>query len=95
MNIRLSGSAATAAAPTTLSPTSLIIDWTCIVAFFCFFHNSCMDIFCSDVYYSLIFNPCSSGEKAQHMPYEVQVTVPIENYAPIEFTLAKTCSMFF
>lgn len=59
LKIRLSGSAATAAAPTTLSPTSLIIDWTC--------------------------------EKAQHMPYEVQVTVPVENYAPIEFTLAKTC----
>ncbi|KAI5684148.1 hypothetical protein M9H77_05376 [Catharanthus roseus] len=59
LKIQLSGSAATAAAPTTLSPSSLIIDWAC--------------------------------EKAQGMPYEVQVTVPVENYDPVQFTLVKKC----
>lgn len=34
LKIQLSGSAATAAAPTTLSPSSLIIDWACIVSSF-------------------------------------------------------------
>ncbi|KAL0344293.1 UNVERIFIED_CONTAM: hypothetical protein Sangu_1316700 [Sesamum angustifolium] len=30
-------------------------------------------------------------EKARDTPYEVEITIPIENYDPIQFTLAKMC----
>ncbi|KAL3527147.1 hypothetical protein ACH5RR_011803 [Cinchona calisaya] len=30
-------------------------------------------------------------EKARDTPYEVEVTIPIENYNPVQFTLAKSC----
>lgn len=59
LQVRLSGSAAAARAPTTLSPTILTIDWTC--------------------------------ESISDKPYEVEITIPIENYDPIRFILAKTC----
>ncbi|KAK6798058.1 hypothetical protein RDI58_005760 [Solanum bulbocastanum] len=50
LKVTLSGSAATGESPTTLSPTSLLIDWRCDVA--------------------------------RDNPYEVEVTIPIENYDP-------------
>ncbi|KAI8017396.1 hypothetical protein LOK49_LG04G01168 [Camellia lanceoleosa] len=30
-------------------------------------------------------------EKAQDTPYEVEITIPVESYAPIQFTLTKMC----
>ncbi|KAG5623433.1 hypothetical protein H5410_008651 [Solanum commersonii] len=59
LKVTLSGSAATGGSPTTLSPTSLLIDWRCDVA--------------------------------RDNPYEVEVTIPIENYDPVQFTLTKMC----
>lgn len=31
------------------------------------------------------------GEKARDTPYEVVITVPVEGYEPIQFSLAKMC----
>ncbi|CAI9110845.1 OLC1v1010936C4 [Oldenlandia corymbosa var. corymbosa] len=59
LEVRLSGSGSTGGAPTTLSPSTLLIDWTC--------------------------------EKARDSPFEVEVTIPVENYDPVQFTLAKRC----
>jgi hypothetical protein len=33
----------------------------------------------------------SSGEKARDTPYEVNVSIPIEGYEPIQFILTKMC----
>ncbi|GAB4847476.1 hypothetical protein Ancab_026534 [Ancistrocladus abbreviatus] len=57
--VQLSGSGAAGRPPTTLSPSILIVDWTC--------------------------------EVAQSEPYEVEFTIPVENYEPIRFTLTKIC----
>lgn len=35
-----------------------------------------------------------SGERAHDSPYEVEITIPIENYDPIQFTFAKMCGEF-
>ncbi|GMH06502.1 hypothetical protein Nepgr_008342 [Nepenthes gracilis] len=59
LEVRLSGSGAAGRPPTTLSPTILIVDWTCVVA--------------------------------QDTPFEVEFTIPVENYEPIQFTLTKFC----
>ena len=31
------------------------------------------------------------GEKARDKPYEVNITIPVLNYAPVQFTFAKLC----
>ncbi|XP_008795977.1 uncharacterized protein LOC103711559 isoform X2 [Phoenix dactylifera] len=59
LEARLSGSAASGSAPTTLSPTILNIDWRC--------------------------------EIARSTPYEINISIPVEDYDPIEFTLTKLC----
>lgn len=59
LEVQLSGSGAAGKPPTTLSPTILIVDWTC--------------------------------RKARDTPYEVEITIPVENYEPIQFTLTKMC----
>ncbi|EEF40784.1 conserved hypothetical protein [Ricinus communis] len=59
LEVRLSGSGATGTPPTTLSPTMLILEWTC--------------------------------QEVRHAPYEVNVTIPIEGYEPVQFFLAKMC----
>ncbi|XP_022879777.1 uncharacterized protein LOC111397218 isoform X1 [Olea europaea var. sylvestris] len=59
LEVKLSGSGANGSPPTTLSPTTILVDWRC--------------------------------EKARDNPYEVEFTIPIENYDPIQFTLAKKC----
>lgn len=32
-----------------------------------------------------------SGEKTRDTPYEIELTIPVEGYEPIQFTLAKMC----
>ncbi|PNY11190.1 hypothetical protein L195_g007793, partial [Trifolium pratense] len=59
LGVSLSGSAASGKAPTTLSPTMLIVDWRC--------------------------------EIARNTPYEVNITIPVEGYEPIQFVLTKMC----
>uniref|UniRef100_A0A7C9DRQ6 Uncharacterized protein n=1 Tax=Opuntia streptacantha TaxID=393608 RepID=A0A7C9DRQ6_OPUST len=59
LEVQLSGSGAAGKPPTTLTPTVLIVEWTC--------------------------------GKARDTPYEVGITIPIENYEPIQFTLTKMC----
>ncbi|KAL8143402.1 LOW QUALITY PROTEIN: hypothetical protein V2J09_016434, partial [Rumex salicifolius] len=59
LELQLSGSAVAGRAPTTLTPSTLVIDWKCVVA--------------------------------QNMPYEVEITIPIENYEAVQFTLTKMC----
>lgn len=39
----------------------------------------------------LIFFPPSSGEKASDGPYQVNVTIPVEGFEPIQFILTKMC----
>ncbi|XP_010526775.1 PREDICTED: uncharacterized protein LOC104804245 [Tarenaya hassleriana] len=59
LEVKLSGSSSTGNHPTTLSPTTLVLDWKC--------------------------------EKSRQTPYEVNVTIPVEGYGPIEFFLTKIC----
>uniref|UniRef100_A0A7N0UGC6 AT4G36440-like protein n=1 Tax=Kalanchoe fedtschenkoi TaxID=63787 RepID=A0A7N0UGC6_KALFE len=59
LEVKLSGSGASGIAPTTLSPTMLIVDLTC--------------------------------ERARNNPYEVNITIPVDGYEPIQFTLTKLC----
>ncbi|CAM8902300.1 unnamed protein product [Rhodiola kirilowii] len=59
LEVTLSGSVTSGIAPTTLSPTMLIVDWTC--------------------------------EQARDNPYEVDITIPVDGYEPIQFTLTKLC----
>ncbi|KAH6810196.1 G-protein coupled receptor [Perilla frutescens var. frutescens] len=59
LDVKLSGSGASGSPPTTLSPTTIIVDWRC--------------------------------EKARDAPYVVEITIPVENYDPIQFTFAKIC----
>ncbi|XP_073105586.1 uncharacterized protein [Elaeis guineensis] len=59
LEVRLSGSAASGSAPTTLSPTILNIDWRC--------------------------------EIARDTPYVINISIPVEDYDPIEFILTKLC----
>lgn len=43
--------------------------------------------------HNLLFNfVFFSGEEARDTPYEVNVTIPVEGYEPIQFTLTKMCS---
>lgn len=37
----------------------------------------------------------SSGLTALDTPYEVNITIPVESYDPIQFTLTKVCSKFY
>ncbi|CAM8905209.1 unnamed protein product [Rhodiola kirilowii] len=59
LEVTLSGSVTSGIAPTTLSPTMLIVDWTC--------------------------------EQARDNPHEVDITIPVDGYEPIQFTLTKLC----
>ncbi|XP_077244260.1 G-protein coupled receptor [Tasmannia lanceolata] len=59
LEVKLSGSGADGSPPTTLSPSTLIVNWRC--------------------------------EKAHDSPYEVAISIPLEGYEPIEFTLTKIC----
>ncbi|KAF8410554.1 hypothetical protein HHK36_003085 [Tetracentron sinense] len=59
LEVGLSGSGATGSPPTTLSPTTLILDWRC--------------------------------EKVSDTPYDVVITIPVEGYESIQFTLTKMC----
>ncbi|KAK3410379.1 hypothetical protein EUGRSUZ_J02381 [Eucalyptus grandis] len=59
LDVKLSGSAMTGRYPTTLSPTTLILDWRC--------------------------------ETPRDSPYEVEITVPVDSYEPVHFTLSKIC----
>ncbi|KAK6237415.1 hypothetical protein QUC31_002884 [Theobroma cacao] len=67
LEVKLSGTAATGKLPTTLSPSTLLVDWRCI--------------------YTITF----SSVKAHNTPYEVNITIPVDGYEPIEFVLTKTC----
>lgn len=40
------------------------------------------------------FPPAIAGEKARDTPYEVEITIPVHNYEPIQFTLTKMCSKY-
>lgn len=86
LEVRLSGSGATGKPPTTLSPTVLIVDWRCIDS--CsnttFLINNLLNLFNFFVFFS-------AGEKARDTPYEVNVTIPVEGYEPIQFILTKMC----
>lgn len=59
LEIGLSGSAASGVAPTTLSPSVLLLNWRC--------------------------------ERIHDSPYEIYISIPVEGYDPIEFTLTKFC----
>ncbi|OMO56970.1 hypothetical protein CCACVL1_26116, partial [Corchorus capsularis] len=59
LEVKLLGTGATGKPPTTLSPSTLLVDWRCL--------------------------------KAQNTPYEVNITIPVEGYAPVEFFLTKMC----
>lgn len=56
------------------------------------------EIFLVSLLYYLLAQLCSSkllivfsGDVARDDPYEVEVTIPIENYDPVQFTLTKMC----
>ncbi|XVF17953.1 hypothetical protein REPUB_Repub10bG0169600 [Reevesia pubescens] len=59
LEVKLSGTGATGKPPTTLSPSTLLLEWRCL--------------------------------KAHNTPYEVNITIPVEGYEPIEFFLTKMC----
>ncbi|KAJ0989042.1 hypothetical protein J5N97_007398 [Dioscorea zingiberensis] len=59
LKVELSGSAASGSAPTTLSPSILIVNWRCL--------------------------------SAHDIPYEIFISIPIDGYDPVEFTLTKLC----
>ncbi|XVE87352.1 hypothetical protein DITRI_Ditri18aG0110900 [Diplodiscus trichospermus] len=59
LEVKLSGTGATGKPPTTLSPSTLLLDWRCL--------------------------------RAHHIPFEVNITIPVEGYEPIEFVLTKMC----
>lgn len=35
-----------------------------------------------------------SGEMARDTPYDVAITIPVEGYEPVKFTLSKICGQF-
>lgn len=37
----------------------------------------------------------SVGERIHDSPYEINMSIPVEGYDPIEFTLTKFCGLFF
>ncbi|KAG2243100.1 hypothetical protein Bca52824_095056 [Brassica carinata] len=57
--VKISGSSLTGNHPTTLSPSTLVLDWNC--------------------------------EKSRNTPYEVNVTIPVDGYDPVQFFLTKLC----
>uniref|UniRef100_M4D5C5 AT4G36440-like protein n=1 Tax=Brassica campestris TaxID=3711 RepID=M4D5C5_BRACM len=57
--VKISGSSLTGNHPTTLSPSTLVLDWNC--------------------------------EKSRKTPYEVNVTIPVDGYDPVQFFLTKLC----
>lgn len=59
LNVKISGSSLTGNHPTTLSPSTLVLDWNC--------------------------------EKTRKTPYEVNVTIPVDGYDPVQFFLTKLC----
>ncbi|PKU68091.1 hypothetical protein MA16_Dca025152 [Dendrobium catenatum] len=61
LEIRLSGSAASGVAPTTLSPSVLLVNWRC--------------------------------ERIHDSPYKIYISIPVDGYDPIEFTLTKFCAV--
>lgn len=57
-------------------------------------------VLCSDVFILSIVHlflkvviPIS-GEMASDTPYEVAISIPVEGYEPVEFTLSKICGQF-
>uniref|UniRef100_A0A1J3EJL6 G-protein coupled receptor n=1 Tax=Noccaea caerulescens TaxID=107243 RepID=A0A1J3EJL6_NOCCA len=59
LSVKIAGSSLTGNHPTTLSPSTLILDWNC--------------------------------EKSRRTPYEVNVTIPVDGYDPVQFFLTKLC----
>ncbi|CAH8345137.1 unnamed protein product [Eruca vesicaria subsp. sativa] len=57
--VTISGSSLSGNHPTTLSPSTLVLDWNC--------------------------------EKSRKTPYEVNVTIPVDGYGPVQFFLSKLC----
>jgi hypothetical protein len=59
LDVKIAGSSLTGNHPTTLSPSTLVLDWNC--------------------------------EKSRRTPYEVNVTIPVDGYDPVQFFLTKLC----
>lgn len=59
LEVKLAGSGVSGHAPTTLSPTTVVVNWRC--------------------------------EIARDTPYEVEISIPVDGYDPIDFTLTKLC----
>lgn len=82
LDIRMSGTGMMGTSPTTLSPTTLIIDWRCMP-------------YTTEVLMRVIilltFTFLLSGNVPRKTPYEVEITVPVVGYEPIQFTLSKMC----
>lgn len=92
LEVKLSGTAATGNPPTTLLPSTLLLDWRCIYNIFL----SRLMLFSIITSWITISNPfffhfCPSGVKARDTPYEVKITIPVEGYESIEFVLTKMC----
>lgn len=87
LNVKISGSSLTGNHPTTLSPSTLVLDWNC---------NSFCYLSLFIVPLTFVFtNPLTSfflkGEKTRKTPYEVNVTIPVDGYDPVQFFLTKLC----
>lgn len=88
LNVKISGSSLTGNHPTTLSPSTLVLDWNCNS--FCYLSLFTVPLtFC----FLQILQPLFffKGEKSRKTPYEVNVSIPVDGYDPVQFFLTKLC----
>lgn len=82
--VKIAGSSLTGNHPTTLSPSTLILDWNCN-NFFCYL-SFLIVLFSNSITFFFL-----KGEKSRRTPYEVNVTIPVDGYDPVQFFLTKLC----
>ncbi|CAN8328042.1 unnamed protein product [Cochlearia groenlandica] len=90
--VKITGSSLTGNHPTTLSPSTLVLDWNCNNFWYlAFLFLSLIFVFTN--FQLLLSLVCENvkGEKSRQTPYEVNVTIPVDGYDPVQFFLTKAC----
>lgn len=91
LDVKIAGSSLTGNHPTTLSPSTLVLDWNCNK--FCYLAFCIVPlIFAVTKHVTFcFFSRNFKGEKSRRTPYEVNVTIPVDGYDHVQFFLTKLC----
>lgn len=92
LDVKIAGSSLTGNHPTTLSPSTLVLDWNCNKSCYLAFFIVPLIFAVTNSVTFFFFSPGNcKGEKSRRTPYEVNVTIPVDGYDPVQFFLTKLC----